>query len=326
MGRREGDLRATTLGIVERHAGKLSDEHIKSRTSSDGNFLAITYTITVTNNGPSNAVGATVADTIPASITGVSWTTSTTGSASVTAGATGSGNSLASTVSIAAGAGNSVIFTVSGTVAPATTGNLVNTATVTTPPGTTDSNPNNNTSTDTDTPNLVDVLDGCSAGAVVTPLLLADAYHARVDIPAQIARCSGSHRVRQADVLGEDARLVSVLRQRVTELGVSRIDDTLGVQRRGEQCLDRVDLESAGREVGDRRERLRVGPIARTLGASLLARVHQRDHLDIGVVAVRAHVEVVDPAEADERGAHRAVERSEVHPGSCCSSMVLPAG
>jgi sirohydrochlorin ferrochelatase len=79
------------------------------------------------------------------------------------------------------------------------------------------------------TPNLVDVLDGCSGEAVVTPLLLADAYHARVDIPAQIARCSGSSRVRRADVLGEDARLVSVLRQRVTELGVSRLDDTLGV-------------------------------------------------------------------------------------------------
>ena len=79
------------------------------------------------------------------------------------------------------------------------------------------------------TPNLVDVLNGCSAESVVTPLLLADAYHARVDIPAQITRCRASHRVRQAEVLGEDARLVSVLRQRVTELGVSRLDDTLGV-------------------------------------------------------------------------------------------------
>ena len=49
MGRREGDLRATTQGIVERHAGKLSDEHVKSRTSGDGNFLALTYTITATS-------------------------------------------------------------------------------------------------------------------------------------------------------------------------------------------------------------------------------------------------------------------------------------
>jgi sirohydrochlorin ferrochelatase len=78
-------------------------------------------------------------------------------------------------------------------------------------------------------PNLADVLNGCSGEAVVTPLLLADAYHARIDIPAQIARCEGSRRVRQADVLGEDDRLVSVLGERLTELGVSPFDDKLGV-------------------------------------------------------------------------------------------------
>ncbi len=79
------------------------------------------------------------------------------------------------------------------------------------------------------TPNLVDVLDGCSGEAVVTPLLLADAYHARADIPAQIARSRSRHRIRQANVLGEDNRLISVLRQRVADVGVSRLDDTLGV-------------------------------------------------------------------------------------------------
>jgi len=78
-------------------------------------------------------------------------------------------------------------------------------------------------------PNLIDVLDGCAGEAVVTPLLLADAYHARIDIPAQIARCGASHRVRQAEALGNDARLVSVLDERLAELGVSRLDDTLGV-------------------------------------------------------------------------------------------------
>ena len=78
-------------------------------------------------------------------------------------------------------------------------------------------------------PNLIDVLNGCSGRALVTPLLLADAYHARVDIPAQIERCGAGHRVRQAGVLGEDDRLVAVLRQRVAELGVSRFDDGIGV-------------------------------------------------------------------------------------------------
>lgn len=49
MGRRDGDLRASTQAIVERHAGALSEDHIKSRTSADGNFLALTYTITATS-------------------------------------------------------------------------------------------------------------------------------------------------------------------------------------------------------------------------------------------------------------------------------------
>ena len=79
------------------------------------------------------------------------------------------------------------------------------------------------------TPNLVDVLNGCPAEAVVAPLLLADAYHARVDIPAQIAGSGAGHRVRQADVLGEDDRLVAVLHQRVAESGVSRFDEGVGV-------------------------------------------------------------------------------------------------
>jgi sirohydrochlorin ferrochelatase len=80
-------------------------------------------------------------------------------------------------------------------------------------------------------PNLVDALRDLSPNdeAVVTPLLLADAYHARIDIPRQIASCAVPERVRQAGVLGEDDRLVSVLRRRVTALGVSRLDESLGV-------------------------------------------------------------------------------------------------
>ena len=78
-------------------------------------------------------------------------------------------------------------------------------------------------------PGLPDVLRGCCGDAVVTPLLLADAYHARIDIPGQIAACGATGRVRQAEVLGEDERLISVLRQRIFELGASRLDSALGV-------------------------------------------------------------------------------------------------
>ncbi len=79
-------------------------------------------------------------------------------------------------------------------------------------------------------PNFTDVLAALPDGqrAVVAPLLLASAYHARLDIPTQITR-AGARGIQQADVLGEDDRLVSVLRERLAELGVSPLDDDLGV-------------------------------------------------------------------------------------------------
>ncbi|MGE2731665.1 sirohydrochlorin chelatase [Mycolicibacterium vaccae] len=77
-------------------------------------------------------------------------------------------------------------------------------------------------------PNLRDVLAAVRPGrAVVVPLLLADAYHAQVDIPAMIDE-SGVP-VRQAEVLGEDDRLIHVLRQRLEHAGVSRLDSRVGV-------------------------------------------------------------------------------------------------
>jgi putative lipoic acid-binding regulatory protein len=45
MGRHDSDLRALTQAIVERHAGPIADSQVKTRTSSDGNFLALTYTV-----------------------------------------------------------------------------------------------------------------------------------------------------------------------------------------------------------------------------------------------------------------------------------------
>ena len=77
------------------------------------------------------------------------------------------------------------------------------------------------------TPNLVDVLREVGDRAVVTPLLLADAFHARADIPAMIA-ASGVC-ARQAEVLGEDDQLLAVLRRRIAEVGVSADDSNVGV-------------------------------------------------------------------------------------------------
>ena len=76
-------------------------------------------------------------------------------------------------------------------------------------------------------PSLGETLHSLDGPAVVVPFLLASAFHARVDIPAMIAE-SGAE-VDRAEVLGEDPALLTVMRLRLAELGVSPDDDGLGV-------------------------------------------------------------------------------------------------
>ncbi len=108
----------------------------------------VTYTMQATNSGPSNAVGATVADTFPASITGVTWTCVAAGGASCTAAGSGNINDVVNLP-----VGGSVTYTATGNIASSATGTLANTATVAVGAGTTDPNPANNSATDTDTLN-----------------------------------------------------------------------------------------------------------------------------------------------------------------------------
>jgi uncharacterized protein affecting Mg2+/Co2+ transport len=105
----------------------------------------VTYTITASNAGPSNAPGASVADTFPASLT-CTWTCAGAGGGNCTA--SGSGN-IGDTVNLPAG--GSVTYTASCTIAASATGTLSNTATVGAPAGVTDPTPGNNSATDTDT-------------------------------------------------------------------------------------------------------------------------------------------------------------------------------
>jgi sirohydrochlorin ferrochelatase len=63
--------------------------------------------------------------------------------------------------------------------------------------------------------------------AVVVPMLLADAHHARVDLPTVIAQ-SGAD-VRQSEVLGEDPALITLLGQRLAAAGVSADQRDVGV-------------------------------------------------------------------------------------------------
>lgn len=107
-----------------------------------------TYTITVTNAGPSNATGATVTDVFPAAITSVTWTCAGAGGG-VCGMASGSGN-INTTVSLPAG--GSVTFMATATISPDAVGVLVNTATVTAGAGQSDPSSANNTDQDSITP------------------------------------------------------------------------------------------------------------------------------------------------------------------------------
>jgi uncharacterized repeat protein (TIGR01451 family) len=108
-----------------------------------------TYTIVVSNSGPSDVTGASVADPLPAGVTSGSWTaTASSGGGAVTGPSSGAG-ALATTVDLPVGA--SVTFTFTVQVDPSATGTLDNTATVTVPAGVTDPNPANNSATDSDT-------------------------------------------------------------------------------------------------------------------------------------------------------------------------------
>ena len=105
---------------------------------SPGTF---SYTIVVSNAGPSDVFGARVTDTMPAQLTNVTWTCN----ASCPASVNGDINNFAIDIP----AGGSVTFTVTATVT-ATSGTLSNTATVSVPNGVTDPTPGNNSATDTD--------------------------------------------------------------------------------------------------------------------------------------------------------------------------------
>ena len=106
-----------------------------------------TYTIVLTNLGPTNVAGAVIQDNFPATFAGVTFTATQTGGASGFS-ASGSGN-INDTVTMPAG--SKIIYKASGTISASATGSLSNTATVTSPTGVPDPNSANNSATDTDT-------------------------------------------------------------------------------------------------------------------------------------------------------------------------------
>lgn len=89
---------------------------------------------------------------------------------------------------------------------------------------------------DLSAPRLADVLAAVHAEghreAVVVPLLLGHAYHARVDIPGALAGFARRHprlRLRVADVLGPDPLLEAAALRRLAAAGVDPDDPSVGV-------------------------------------------------------------------------------------------------
>ena len=56
MGRHDSDLRILTQAIIERHAGPVPDSSVRVRTSTDGNFLALTYVVRAQSRAQLDAI------------------------------------------------------------------------------------------------------------------------------------------------------------------------------------------------------------------------------------------------------------------------------
>lgn len=130
-----------------------------SITKTDGVTTAIaggstTYTIVAANAGPFEASGATVADAFPAALT-CTWTCVGAGGGTCTA--SGSGN-LSDAVNLPAG--GSVSYSATCAISASASGTLSNTATVLAPAGTIETNPADNSATDTDSVIVPSALSG----------------------------------------------------------------------------------------------------------------------------------------------------------------------
>jgi putative lipoic acid-binding regulatory protein len=57
MGRTsDAQLRALTQSIIERHAGPVPESSVRTRTSADGNFLALTYLVLASSREQLDAI------------------------------------------------------------------------------------------------------------------------------------------------------------------------------------------------------------------------------------------------------------------------------
>jgi uncharacterized repeat protein (TIGR01451 family) len=146
-------------------AGKSAGSADLAVTKTDGQDKAapgspITYTLTVTNKGPSAVGNLTLTDNVPAAIQNPVFTPAAGSYDRATGAWTG----------ISLSTGQSVTMTMAGTLSASAAGTVVNTATVAPPAGFSDPDSSNNSATDTDTVSTdVDVSVTQTGPATVTP-------------------------------------------------------------------------------------------------------------------------------------------------------------
>jgi len=109
---------------------------------------AITYTLTITNAGPSAADGSTYNDNVPGVISGVGASCGGAAGGATCGAVTVAGNNVSGIVTLLP-VGGSVVVTITGTVSGAATGSFTNIGTVAPPLGTSDPNPANASSSAT---------------------------------------------------------------------------------------------------------------------------------------------------------------------------------
>ena len=129
-----------------------------SVTPSTGTAVAgqpITYTVTVSNKGTTNVTGVSLVDTLPAAVSGATYTiTPSSGAADLGSGGNQSlvaGQTTISDDDLSISAGSTVTFVIKATVNSGATGSLTSTAVVSPPSGVTLTNLTGNSATDNDT-------------------------------------------------------------------------------------------------------------------------------------------------------------------------------
>jgi uncharacterized repeat protein (TIGR01451 family) len=127
----------------------------------------LTFSLVITNAGPSTATSATFADTLPTGLGTIANVVSATGGGATTGSFNIGTSTLSGTVTLPPAGTITVTFQVS--VAGTASGTIANVATVSTPPGTTDTTPGNNTGTATITVGLVADLGISKTASTATP-------------------------------------------------------------------------------------------------------------------------------------------------------------